>query len=499
MAMAWTRRSLVAGAGALVASGGIGVAASADDEPFSWEWLQALAGERAVQPFRPPPPEPAGIGAVTYDALNHLTFRPDAALWRGSPNPVRFFPLSVGAAAPVRIFAVAAGRAREIVFSRAMFDGADALPPGVDGFSGFRVMDADEKSDWLAFRSASYFRASGALDQYGLSARALAIDTGLSRPEEFPTFTHFWLERAPDGVTVYALLESPSATGAWRFRNRKTTAGVTQDVSATVILRADVERLGLAPLTSMFWYGEGTPRYKAIDWRPEIHDSDGLAMLTGRGERIWRPLVNPPHPHLSSFLDDNPKRFALLQRDRAFDHYQDDGVFYGKRPNLWVEPGGNWGAGAVTLFELPTDVETSDNIAAFWTPATPARKGTRTTLDYRLIWNASEPDSPLARCVDNWQGVAGRPGGAPLPQAIRLTADFSGPSLAGLTNASGVEPVVSLSRGDPISVHAYQVAGQTMRWRLMMDVPSDGAARTLRAYLRHRDEALTETLICELF
>jgi glucans biosynthesis protein len=189
-------------------------------------------------------------------------------------------------------------------------------------------MNPGGQGDWLAFQGASYFRTAGPLDQYGLSARGLAIDTGLSKPEEFPRFTKFWLEQGPgDAITVYALLDSPSAAGAWRFVNRRTPAGIVQDVSMSLQLRNDVTRLGLAPLTSMFWYGEGQ-RDKAIDWRPEIHDSDGLAMTTGRGEQIWRPLNNPSRAILNSFADRDPKAFGLLQRDRNFDHYQDDGVFY---------------------------------------------------------------------------------------------------------------------------------------------------------------------------
>jgi glucans biosynthesis protein len=330
-----------------------------------------------------------------------------------------------------------------------------------------------------------------------LSARGLAIDTGLDRPEEFPRFSHFWLERGPgDALTVYALLDSPSVAGAWRFVNRRTAKGVTQDVSLVATLRKDVERLGIAPLTSMFWYGEGS-RDKAIDWRPEIHDSDGLAMLTGAGERIWRPLDNPPHPITNSFADHDPRGFGLLQRDRNFDHYQDDGVFYEKRPSLWVEPIGNWGPGSVTLFELPTRGETDDNIVAFWTPAAPAKAGAHYAFDYRLHWIADEHQSGTsARVVDTWRGVAGRPGTDPIPDATRLVVDFAGPAVAGLDRTSGVEPIVSLSVGKPISTAAYPVVGMRDRWRMIVDIPyKRGETTDLRAYLRRGDAALTETLL----
>jgi glucans biosynthesis protein len=218
-------------------------------------------------------------------------------------------------------------------------------------------------------------------------------------------------------------------------------------------------------------------------------------MTTGTGEEIWRPLANPSHPVVNSFADRDPRRFALLQRDRNFDHYQDDGVFYEKRPNLWVEPVGKWGAGAVGLFEIPTRRETADNIVAFWVPAAPARRGDRHELRYRLRWDAQQPET-IARTVETWRGVAGRPGGDPLPNATRLVADFAGRSLRGLDRSSGVEPKVALSSGVPISVSAYPVAGVADRWRMIVDIPyKSGETRDLRAYLRRGGGALTETLL----
>jgi glucans biosynthesis protein len=492
-----TRRHLLAGAAASVGGLALPAFAAPAGKAFSWPQLQAFALALAKRPYVAPPPPPPGTSAVTYDALNSIGYRPEATLWGYGPTGVRFFPLNRYAHTPVTVSLIENGRSRPFDFSRSLFTGAAHLPADVAGFSGFRLLSPGGKSDWLAFQGASYFRSSGALDQYGLSARGLAIDTGLGRPEEFPRFSHFWLERGPgDALTVYALLDSPSVAGAWRFINRRTPAGVIQDLSFVAALRQNVERLGIAPLTSMFWYGEGS-RDKAIDWRPEIHDSDGLAMLTGSGERIWRPLNNPPHPITNSFADHDPKGFGLLQRDRNFDHYQDDGVFYEKRPSLWVEPQGPWGPGAVTLFELPTHGETDDNIVAFWTPAAPARAGTHYAMDYRLRWIADEPvQAAIARVVDCWRGVAGKPGTDPIPNATRLVADFVGPALAGLDRSSKVEPIVSLSAGKPLSAVAYPVVGLANRWRMIVDLPHRGGETTdMRAYLRRGDTALSETLL----
>src|SRR4051812_19966690 len=267
-----SRRALMVGAAAVAAGWALPSGAAAGEQ-FSWARLQAMAVDLAKRPYVAPPPPPASALAVTYDALNHISYRPAATIWPASSGGIRLFPLSVGAPNPVSIALVENGRAQPITFTRDMFDGADRLPADALGFSGFRIMNPGGKGDWLAFQGASYFRAAGPLDQYGLSARALAIDTGIGKPEEFPRFTRFWLEQGPgDAVTVYALLDSPSAAGAWRFVNRRTPDGVVQDVSMSLQLRNDVSRLGLAPLTSMFWYDQAE-RDKAIDWRPEIHDS----------------------------------------------------------------------------------------------------------------------------------------------------------------------------------------------------------------------------------
>jgi periplasmic glucans biosynthesis protein len=487
-----SRRTVMAGAAALAATPLLAQRGSA----FSWEGLKTRALALAARPYVAPPRPPRGLDAVSYDVLNHVSFKAEAALWPGTPQEVRFFPQSVGAKEPVAISVVENGRERALPFSRDLFTGGDRLPVSANGFSGFRVMSPGGKSDWLAFQGASYFRSAGSLDQYGLSARAVAIDCGLSTPEEFPRFTHFWLERGSDSaIIVYALLDSPRAAGAWRFVNRIGVDGVTQDVSMVLALRGDIARLGLTPLTSMFWYGEGD-RAQAADWRPEIHDSDGLAMATGAGERLWRPLRNPAQVATNSFADRDPGGFGLLQRDRVFDHYQDDGVFYDRRPNLWVEPVAPFGPGNVMLVEIPTHAETMDNVVAFWTPAAPARAGQRFALDYRLRWNAAEPPGGTARAIEVFRGAAQRPGFEPIPGAGRLVVDFDRDSLRGLSRTSGVTAKVTATRGRLLAHHAYPVVGHDGRWRLVMDIARDGGEPVdVRAYLSLADGALTETLL----
>jgi len=473
-------------------------------EPFSWEGLKALAIARAGQPWQPPQPL-AEARAIDFEQAGRIAYRPGKALWPGDgDHETRFFPVHRFAAFPVSIAVVEGGRARTLPFSPDLFEvapdrrGVRAHPP--HGFAGFRLMNRGGKGDWLAFQGASYFRAAGALDQYGLSARGLAINTGIDGQEEFPSFTRFWLERGPDeAITVYALLDGPSVTGAYRFVNRRTAAGPIQDVTAAIRLRRGVARLGFAPLTSMFWYSEGN-RAAAADWRPEIHDSDGLLLLTGTRESIWRPLSNPSRPTINSFQDRGPQGFGLFQRDRTFAHYQDDGAFYEKRPNLWIEPQGDWGPGAVMLYEIPTQREIEDNIVAFWTPAGPAKAGNRYDIGYRLSWTAADPATAgIARAVDCWTGTAGPPGHEPTPGARRLVADFVGDRLAGLGRDSGVDADISVGGGTLIARYAYPVVGAASRWRVIADVAITGREPAiLRAYLKRGRDALSETLIYPL-
>jgi glucans biosynthesis protein len=505
-----SRRDILALMGALAALPATqlrAATAKVDGQHYSWETLKARAAALAQRPFVPPPKPAPGVDAVSYDALNSIHYRGDKTVLKGSKDDggVRFFPITRFQPTPVGIYLVEDGIARPLQFSPDLFDMPADSPLGKlganGGLSGFRVMNREGESDWLAYAGASYFRSSGALDQYGQSARGIAIDCGGPLPEEFPSFTDFWLSRTPDGALIVdALLQGPRVAGAYHFVNRKTDAGVIQDVTLSLHVRKPIDRLGFAPLTSMFWYDQSN-RAKAIDWRPEIHDSDGLLMLNGRGERIWRPLNNPPRVMLSSFADTGAKGFGLMQRDRAFDHYQDDGVFYDKRPTAWIEPRGDWGPGEVKLVELPTDTETQDNIVAFWVPATPVKAGAHFDLGYRLRWIAGEPlpEGP-ARVIDFWRGSAGPPGSPPTPGATKLVIDFLGDALTGLDRNSGVTADVTVTRGKALNQFTFPVVGQPKRWRLTTDIAPDGKEPAdIRALLRKDDKVLTEVCITQLF
>ena len=326
------------------------------------------------------------------------------------------------------------------------------------------------------------------------------MDTALPRPEEFPDFTEFFIERPdPSSSTliVHALLDSPSITGAYRFAITPGDATV-MDIDAALYPRTEIERLGIAPCTSMFQTGENDRRM-GYDWRPEIHDSDGLSIYNGAGEWLWRPLGNPATLRFNAFADQNPRGFGLLQRDRNFEHYQDDGVFYEKRPSLWVQPKAGWGAGSVQLVEIPTVDETFDNIVAFWNPAEKPQAGQELLFSYRLTWAAEAPvQPPLARCVATRTGLGGVVGQKRTEYALRFAVDFAGGDLAMLDPSVKVETTVTASRGRIALVSARPLAS-VKGYRAMFDiVPGDDPSPiALRLFLRAGNQALSETWLYE--
>jgi glucans biosynthesis protein len=479
--------------------------------PFSHEWLKEQAKALAARPYESPPrPDPEIVERIDYDAHGKLRFRPEYALWGdgGGAYPITFQHVGRYFPKTVRMFAVEKGEAREIIYRRDYFtvaatSPAAALPKDASAFAGLWFMEARDGPDWkllepwTTFLGASYFRAVGELGQVGMSARGVALNSGGPGIEEFPDFVAHWIEPAAtdnDPVILHSLLDSPSLTGAYRFELRR-TKGVVMEITADLNLRMPIERVGIAPLTSMFWFSE-TAKPTAIDWRPAVHDADGLALWTRTGEHIWRPLNNPPRTTLSSFFDENPRGFGLLQRDRNFDHYQ-DGVKYEKRPSCWVEPLDDWGKGAVQLLEFPTDDEIHDNITASWVSSEPTQAGESLRFAYRLYWLADEPfPSPLARVVSTRLGRGGQPG-LPRPKGVRkFLIEFEGAPLRDLPYGVIPEPVLSTSRGrfgayrqtDPVP---DDVPGH---WRTQFDLIVEGEEPVeLRCYLKLGERTLSET------
>ncbi|MGH8545120.1 MAG: glucan biosynthesis protein [Gammaproteobacteria bacterium] len=480
---------------------------------FDDAWLKGHARALAAGTYRPPNVSlPTSLATIGYDGYQAIRFRTDRSLWlRESSNfRVQFFHRSSLFKEQVRLYELVDGQAQEIGYNPSLFDfrrsgvNAGSLPADL-GFAGFRLhFHTDWTADIAAFLGASYFRAVGGDSrQYGLSARGLAIDTALDHGEEFPIFTAFWLERPASNsgrLTLYALLDSRSVTGAYRF-DITPGANLVMDVNVALYPRKPIERLGIAPLTSMYRHGENDRRL-AHDWRPEIHDSDGLAVVTGRGEWIWRPLVNPTGVRLNSYFDNNPRGFGLLQRDRNFDHYQDDGVHYERRPSLWVEPRtdstGGWGKGAVQLVELAAPDETYDNIVAFWNPAERPKPGQEILFSYRLHWGTKMPFAPaLAHVVATRTGIGGVVGHKRKYFSWRFAVDFAGGELASLAKNADVEPVITASRGQ-VELTSARPQKESNGYRAMFDLKPTGDGIEpidLRLYLRLNGQPLTETWI----
>lgn len=473
---------------------------------FDYAWLKGRANYLSQQPYVSHAGEvPQGIQALTWDQYMQIAFKADQALWKNEPSLFQgqFFHLGLFFKTPITLYELHEGQVRPIIYDPAMFTYGSSkiktreLPKDL-GFAGFRLAyHTDWSRDVVAFLGASYFRAVGSAMQYGLSARGLAVDCALPRAEEFPVFTHFWLEKPGPGsdmTTVYALLDSPSITGAYRFDIRPGKI-LTMKVDAALYPRKPIERLGIAPLTSMFLCAENDRRM-SYDWRPEIHDSDGLAIHTGSGEWLWRPLNNPPSLRFNAYMDDNPKGFGLIQRDQNFDHYQDDGVFYHKRPSLWVEPLDSWGPGSVQLVEIPTLDETFDNIVAFWNPAAPVEPGQELLFSYNLYWGTELPVGNHRGYVrDTFTGLGGVVGQPRPYYSQRFAVDFVGGDLPMIGRDTEIKPVLETSAGrlETISVRPqHDIQG----FRCLFDVvPPDDSQNpiNLRLYLEAQGRPLTET------
>ena len=477
--------------------------------PFDYAWLKGQAQSLASSAYHTHKRIlPKAVENLSWDQYQSIHYRKDHALWAhdASQFQAQFFHLGLYFHVPVKMYEVSDGMAQQLAYDPHAFDyGKSGLRgthlPRDLGFAGFRLSTRQHSDvDFAAFLGASYFRAVGKEGQYGQSARGLAIDTGTGGPEEFPDFIAYYLERpepSTQTVVIYALLDSPSITGAYRFA---ITPGdiLLMDIDLALYPRTSIERLGIAPCTSMFQTAENDRRM-AWDWRPEIHDTDGLSMCTGTGEWIWRPLCNPAQLRFNMFLDTNPRGFGLLQRDRNFDHYQDDGVFYDKRPCLWVEPKQAWGRGSVQLIEIPTNDETFDNIVAFWNPAEKPQPGRELLMGYRLYWGAHPPSfSPLAHCVASRTGLGGVVGKKRTYYSMRFAVDFAGGTLAQLAanNDLTIEPILQVSRGRTEIVSARPLHA-IQGYRAMFDVvPPDNSTTQIdiRLFLRAKDgQPLTET------
>ncbi|MBI6618131.1 glucan biosynthesis protein [Pseudomonas corrugata] len=453
---------------------------------FSLDDVSAKAQELAGQKFEAPRSNlPNEFREMKFADYQKIRFRTEKAEWADQKTPFRlsFYHQGMHFDTPVKINEITATTVEEIKYDPTRFDFGDVKfdPKATEqlGYAGFRVLypinKADKQDEIMTMLGASYFRVIGKGQVYGLSARGMAIDTALPSGEEFPRFREFWIQRpkpTDKHLVIFALLDSPRATGAYRLTLRPGTDTVV-DVKSRVFLRDRVNKLGIAPLTSMFLFGANQPS-KVLNYRRELHDSSGLSIHAGNGEWIWRALNNPKHLAVSSFSVENPRGFGLLQRGRDFSHYEDLDDRYDKRPSAWIEPKGDWGKGTVNLVEIPTADETNDNIVAFWSPEKLPEPGQPLDFAYRLHWTLDEaslhsPDSAWVKQTLRSTGDVKQSNLIRQPDgSVAYLVDFEGPSLQALPENAEVRSQVSVGDNGEIVENSVRYNPETKGWRLTL-------------------------------
>jgi len=505
------------------ASSGI---ADGQSEAFSFDWLQQFAKDLAAKPYQSNVEQlPPTLANLTPQQYNAIGYDPDHSLWNemNGPLDIQFFHVGMAFNQPVRMYSIDpdSQRAKEIHFRPDLFDYSKAdvdvsqlEGQGDLGFAGFRVFKEPSltERDIVSFLGASYFRAVDDTYQYGLSARGVTVNTySDGKPEEFPAFTRFWFETPEKGATTftaYALLDSPSLAGAYRFVIHCEDDRVVMDIDNHLYPREAIAQLGISPMTSMFSCGT-QQRDMCLTYHPQIHDSDRLSMWRGNGEWVCRPLNNPPRVQFNTFADDNPKGFGLLQTDRDFSHYEDIVGNYHKRPSLWVEPKGQWGKGEIQMLEIPTTGETMDNVVAFWKPEQAIERGQTLSYGYKLYWSAQPPvKSDLARVRKTFTGIGGFPEGwapgehYPDVWAQRIAVDFIGGQLKHFyDNDIGIHTQLDVPEGDVKQLEILWVE-EIDGFRIQFDwYPTNDATDpiNMRLNLTANDKTVSETWLYQYF
>lgn len=492
----------------------MGVPLVAPAASFSFQHVIARAKQLADQPYQRPPAIPKYLRKLGYGTYEQIKLKPKHWFWSADHSRFRVGPVSAGYVYdhPITLHVVNESGVHTIPYARDAFSYPtkklrERIPANL-GYAGFQIGYAfgpkhTRRRSFLVFLGASYFRGIGDNEVYGTSARGVAIDTGLATGEQFPRFTNYWLVRPPpdaDAMKFYALLNGKSLTGAYRFvvyPGKRTHVRV----KAVLFTRRAVRRLGMAPLTSMFLYGTNT-RQPADNWRPQVHDSDGLLIHNGTGEWLWHPLRDPRVLRTDYFACQGLKGFGLLQRGTHFSGYQSLSAQYNKRPSVWVKPDGNWGTGHVVLLELPSASNNNDNVDAFWVPSGEPSRGTRLTFAYTLRFGgpgvAGEGMGHAA-----WTRIGATDGSnttGNAPHTYHIVVEFSGGSLGALSPNADVLAKVTAEDGTTVKAQYVQYVPPLHQWRLNIIARPAGTGRglRLRAYLHDGKRALTETWTYQL-
>jgi len=444
------------------AQGTRGGFALGEPSPFDPTLVTDAARNLSKQPFKPLSADiPEVFRDLGYDQYAAIRERPGTAIWAPDNTGFAIEPLHRGFifSTPLEINLVAEGKARRVIYDPAMFEfGKLAVPKNLGdiGFSGFRVLAQGEDgfSALAIFQGASFFRAVAPGQTLGTMARAMSIKTADPRGEEFPAFRAVWIERptlAAGALVMHALIGSESVTGAYHFTLRPGEATII-DTECALFARAAVDNLGLATMSATHLSGPIDER-RNEDLRPSVSEVTGLQILTGKGEWLWRPVANRDTLQISTFIDENPRGFGFLQRDRDFDHYQDDDQHFETRPSLWIEPIGDWSAGGVQLVEIPSDSEANGNIIGFWKPKQLLAAGSETFFAYRQFWCWNPPVQPPLAIV-----TQSRSGRVSSSKRRRFMVEFAGEILRLPQNADAPKANLNASPGSITALRTFTSA-----------------------------------------
>ena len=464
--------------------------------PFDPAAIPEMARALAKKPYKAPAADlPDTFASLAYDPYVAIKLKAGGAIWTDEPTGFVLEPLHRGFifAAPMQVNLVEGGAVRRLVYDAGAFDfGGLKIPAQIGdiGFSGFRILQTQSDAppiEAAIFQGASFFRAQARGQNFGVIARGLAIRTADPKGEEFPLFRAVWIEKptlAANALVIHALLDSDSLTGAFRFTLRPGDVTII-DAECTLFARAALDHIGLGAMQATAFYGP-LDRRRSDDPRPAVYEVSGLQMRTGKEEWIWRPVTNRETLQISVFGDENPKGFGLIQRERDFDRFQDDDQHWERRPSLWIEPIGDWGAGAVQLIEIPAESEANDNIVAYWRPRAALGAGAEASFAYRQFWCWAVPNKPpLATCVASRSGKAGK--------KRRFIVEFSGEVFADASRAPEIKPALTASLGQISSLRSF-ISAERRSCRVLFDL--DPAAETqseLRLVLETAGKPISET------
>lgn len=490
------RRDFVVGAGAIAAAGTMigkadAQAASAPQtapaprpvpasspppppQPFDQNSILGLARELAKSPYKPPPGDlPDFLSGLSYEQYVAIRAKPSANVWSDDNVGFAIEPLHRGFvfSAPMQIFVVENGMPRRLEYKAGNFEFGSIQPPANVpdiAFSGFRILARRDNAfaEVAIFQGASFFRARAPGQILGVQARGLSVRTANSRGEEFPVFKAVWIEKpslAENALVLHALLDSESLVGVYRMSIRPSEATII-DTEVTLLPRVNADVIGLATMSAKS-ISSPLDRRRPDDVRPYIAEINGLWMLTGNGEWIWRPTTNRSTLQISSFVDNNPRGFGFLMRDRDFETYLDDENHWELRPSLWIEPLTDFGAGEVELVEIPSDTDTNNNCVAFWRPKGGLQAGRETSWAYRQFWCWAPPiRTPLATTIYSRAGRAGVQ-----QRRRRFLVAFEGDILGDEQATADLKASLSTSPGQ-IQLLRWFHDRKTRRCRVLFDI-----------------------------